>query len=460
MSSYPLDVEVRCTDRVARWRPLFNWVLLIPSFLWAGLLSLGAGVVAVVGWLAIVFTGRLPEGLGNYLVGVLRYTWRIDTYLYGLTDTHPGFRVVAGYVDPGDSPAVLYSARPSVRRRVAVAFRAVLVIPQLAVLYLVNLAALVVLVIGWFAVLATGRWPRGLQSFVVGWMRWTFRVSAYLYLVVDDYPPFGFPVEEGRAPGEPTWPEPSRALPEPSTPPVGAVPGSSEVVLGVGAAQPESSGPGSSSVTVAAAPPTPEDLGLSLDPGAAAGPPWPRLVASGTAYAPPRLIRWPVGAGVVVFAGWVTATAVVGGSASGPPSSAAPYRLTAVDAGFTSTFPGRPQRSEKAVGNVRVITYISSLADHAVAVASFPVPASATYDLDRAVTGVAAGEQGGKVVSRTSVTYQGQPAEDGVISFSGGVEQVRVVVLGSSAYLFEGVGTTPSAFANDYGILLASFTPS
>jgi hypothetical protein len=38
MSSYPLDVEVRCTDRVARWRPLFNWVLLIPSFLWAGLL--------------------------------------------------------------------------------------------------------------------------------------------------------------------------------------------------------------------------------------------------------------------------------------------------------------------------------------------------------------------------------------------------------------------------------------
>jgi hypothetical protein len=73
-----------------------------------------------------------------------------------------------------------------------VVFRAVLVIPQLAVLYFVSLAALAVLVIGWFAVLLAGRWPRGLQSFVVGWMRWTLRVRGYWYLLVDDYPPFGF----------------------------------------------------------------------------------------------------------------------------------------------------------------------------------------------------------------------------------------------------------------------------
>jgi hypothetical protein len=62
-------------------------------------------------------------------------------------------------------------ARPVARRRVTVVFRAVLVIPQLVVLYFVSLAALAVLVTGWFAVLLAGRWPRGLQSFVVGWMR-------------------------------------------------------------------------------------------------------------------------------------------------------------------------------------------------------------------------------------------------------------------------------------------------
>ena len=95
-------------------------------------------------------------------------------------------------MDPGDYPAVLYSAHPARRRRVTVFFRAVLVIPQLVVLYFVNLAALIVLFAGWFAVLFTGRWPQELRSFVIGWMRWTLRVSGYLYLIVDDYPPFGF----------------------------------------------------------------------------------------------------------------------------------------------------------------------------------------------------------------------------------------------------------------------------
>ena len=193
-SSYPLNGEVVCTERVARWRPLVNWVLVIPLYLWVVVLGYGAAVVSLAGWFAILFTGRLPERMGEYLVAVLRYQWRVMAFLFGLTTSYPGFPVVAGYVDPGSYPAVLYSARPTARRRVTVAFRAVLVIPQLVVLYFVNLAAFVVLIIGWFAVLFAGRWPLGLRSFVIGWMRWTLRVSGYLYLIVDDYPPFGFQV--------------------------------------------------------------------------------------------------------------------------------------------------------------------------------------------------------------------------------------------------------------------------
>ena len=191
-SSYPLNGEVVCAERVARWRPLVNWILVIPLYLWAAVLVYGAVVVALAGWFAIVFTGRLPERLGDYLVAVLRYQWRVMAFLFGLTTSYPGFPVTAGYVDPGDYPAVLYIARPTARRRVTVAFRAVLVIPQLVVLYFVNLAAAVVLVTGWLAVLFAGRWPQGLRSFVIGWMRWTVRVNGYWFLLVDEYPPFGF----------------------------------------------------------------------------------------------------------------------------------------------------------------------------------------------------------------------------------------------------------------------------
>jgi hypothetical protein len=191
-SSYPLNGEVVCAERVARWRPLLNWALVIPLYLWLMVLGFGAGAVSLAGWFTILFTGRLPESFGDYLVAVLRYQWRVEAFLFGFTTGYPGFRVVAGYVDPGDYPAVLYSARPALRRRVTVAFRVVLVIPQLVVLYFVNLAAFAVLIIGWFAVLFAGRWPLGLQSFVTGWMRWTFRVNGYLSLVADQYPPFGF----------------------------------------------------------------------------------------------------------------------------------------------------------------------------------------------------------------------------------------------------------------------------
>ncbi len=194
MSCYPLNGEVISTPRVGRWRPLVNWVLVVPSYVWMIVLTLGAAVVSFVAWLSIVFTGRMPESLGDYLVAVLRYQWRVLTYLYGLTECYPGFRVVAGYLDPGDYPAVFYSARPTDRRRVTVAFRAILVIPQIVVLYFFNVAAFVVLVIGWFAVLILGRWPQKPRSFVTDWMRWIFRVTGYLFLLVDQYPPLGLQV--------------------------------------------------------------------------------------------------------------------------------------------------------------------------------------------------------------------------------------------------------------------------
>jgi hypothetical protein len=190
--AYPLNTEVDFAERVARWRPLVNWLLALPLFLWLPILQFGATVVSVVGWFALVFSGRLPESLGNYLVAVLRYQWRVYAFLLGFTERYPGFAVVAGYVDPGDYPAVLYSARPTKRRRATVLFRFILVIPQAFVLVFVNLAGYLALIVGWVAVLIAGRWPLAWLKFVVEWMRWVFRVSGYWWLIVDEYPPFGF----------------------------------------------------------------------------------------------------------------------------------------------------------------------------------------------------------------------------------------------------------------------------
>jgi ABC-type multidrug transport system fused ATPase/permease subunit len=65
-----------------------------------------------------------------------------------------------------------------------------LAIPHYIVLTLLGIAAFVVMVISFFAVLITGRYPRGLFDFVAGVYRWGWRVGAYVSLMVDPYPPF------------------------------------------------------------------------------------------------------------------------------------------------------------------------------------------------------------------------------------------------------------------------------
>jgi hypothetical protein len=76
------------------------------------------------------------------------------------------------------------------RSRVTTFFRCILAIPQFFFAVVYAFAFYVVLIIAWFALLFTARWPRGLYDFAGGFLRYVTRLSAYLYLGVDEYPPF------------------------------------------------------------------------------------------------------------------------------------------------------------------------------------------------------------------------------------------------------------------------------
>jgi len=68
--------------------------------------------------------------------------------------------------------------------------KVLLVIPHIFLLYFVQLAACLVAFIGYWVVLFTGKYPRGMYQFVLGSLRWQTRVSAWLLSLVDRYPPF------------------------------------------------------------------------------------------------------------------------------------------------------------------------------------------------------------------------------------------------------------------------------
>lgn len=212
-----------------------------------------------------------------------------------------------------------------------------------------------------------------------------------------------------------------------------------------------------------AGPPTDQGAGVPAgepgappDPAAVTGPPWPRLVAAEGAYTPPKLARWPIVVGILLFAGWVAALVAIPATVSSTNSG---YALTASDAHFTATFPARPRRAARAVENTTVIAYTTALRDHAIAVTYVALPPSVSFSLDGGINGAAQSLPGAKIVSRKSLSYLGQPAEDATISSSAGLAQVRVVKFGSAAYILQAFGPSASSYAHDYNILLDSFRP-
>ena len=92
------------------------------------------------------------------------------------------------------------------QRRVTVIFRIILAIPQFVVLIFLGIAGFFVAVVGWFAALVTGELPEFAHTFLGGVIRWEIRVSAYMFLLTDQYPPFS--LEDVDYPVRPILPAP------------------------------------------------------------------------------------------------------------------------------------------------------------------------------------------------------------------------------------------------------------
>jgi len=189
---YPAAFTLDSPERVARWRPLVNWILAIPQLFIVGAMRYVAQAISVVGWFIILFTGALPAGLANFQVMYLRYSVRVSVFAGFLTEEYPPFDFTMTPADPGTDPRVRVDIVPQLaqRNRLTVFFRLILAIPQFIVIAVLGIAVWAVYVIAFFAVLFAGRWPQGLRNFAVGFMRWVLRVEAYLLLLTDDYPPF------------------------------------------------------------------------------------------------------------------------------------------------------------------------------------------------------------------------------------------------------------------------------
>jgi Domain of unknown function (DUF4389) len=189
-AGFPLQLDLDAPDTVARWRPLVHWLLAIPQLIVLYALGIVQGVLWFLAFFAILFTGRMPESFFGFMAMTHRYQWRVTTFTLFMRESYPPFDFPTVAPDPDTDPAH-FSVEPSPQLSRGLIFvKWLLAVPHYFVLFFLFIAVYVVVIIGFFAVLITGKWPESLRTFVIGVIRWANRVSMYIYLMTDTYPPF------------------------------------------------------------------------------------------------------------------------------------------------------------------------------------------------------------------------------------------------------------------------------
>ena len=188
---YPVRLEIDYPEWQSRWTALLRLPLSIPLFIFLYLLSNAADVAIIA---AILVRGRIPRWLFEFRVAASRWIYRAGAYVLLLTDEYAPFE--------GDHAVSYYVTYPQkLSRWKLLVWKFITSVPHFVVVFFLALTLIVVVPIGWFAILLTGRFPRGLHGYATGVLRWGARVSAYSISLTDEFPPFSLSPDAGSGGG-------------------------------------------------------------------------------------------------------------------------------------------------------------------------------------------------------------------------------------------------------------------
>jgi hypothetical protein len=195
--SYPVILTIDHPDKLSRGllilKILFGWLYVgIPHGIILGFYSFAVSIVTFIAFWAILFAGKYPRGMYNFVVGYMRWTNNVAAYYsYLLRDEYPPFTG-----DQTSYPVVLDVEYPERLSRglliLKVLFGWIYVgIPHGIILGFYGIIVGIITFIAFWAILFTGRYPIGMYNLVVGYIRWYVNVNTYMFLLRDEYPPFG-----------------------------------------------------------------------------------------------------------------------------------------------------------------------------------------------------------------------------------------------------------------------------
>ena len=177
MNDYPVSVEGELQPDLSRWLWLIKWLLIIPHIIVLAFLWIAVVILVFVALFAILITGRYPRGIFDFNLGVLRWSWRVSYYSYGVlgTDRYPPFSL-----GDADYPARIQIEYPEQLSRGLVLVKWFLAIPHYLVVsvfqggigprYGSGLNGIIVLFAA-IVLLFTGRYPQSLYDLNLGMNR-------------------------------------------------------------------------------------------------------------------------------------------------------------------------------------------------------------------------------------------------------------------------------------------------
>jgi hypothetical protein len=172
-------------------RTLFGWIYIyLPHLFILLFVSLWGAILQFIAFWVILFTGRYPQSIFEFQVGLLKWSLRLNARMYNISDGYPAFGINA--TDEFTDLIVTYPEKVS-RSLTLIRFLfggLYVGLPHFFILFFRSIFVQILVFLAWWVVLFTGNYPENFHNWAVGQLRWQIRISIYLYYMSDQYPAF------------------------------------------------------------------------------------------------------------------------------------------------------------------------------------------------------------------------------------------------------------------------------
>jgi hypothetical protein len=200
-AEYPVGYDVEFVEERSRLTTFFRLLLVIPLWIMGFFIAIAAYFCVWIAWFAILFTGRYPEGLYNFVAKSVRFGGRVQSYQALAVDPYPPFDLD----EHPEYPVRIPIAPPKESySRVKTFFRIIIGIPVILINYALGIVAQIAGLIAWFWIVFTGKQNEGLHNAIKLGTAYQVRTSAYFALLTEDWPPFSPEGGSALGPASPT----------------------------------------------------------------------------------------------------------------------------------------------------------------------------------------------------------------------------------------------------------------